>query len=90
MSADQIRYRAEVAGRQGFAHGYESLAEVREFLAAARPPVTTPAEALMKVDPSLTPEKAEAMAGGGTVPPSPVELHCGRAIGSGSAKNVGI
>lgn len=84
----QIRYRAEVTGRRGFAHSYESVEDVQHFLARARPPATSPSEALMRVDPSLTLEKAEALAGGGTVPPSPVELHngCDRAATGSSAK----
>jgi len=91
---NQIRYRAEVAGRRGFTHSYESVADVQDFLARARPPATTPAEAFMLVDPSLTRENAEALAGGdaealaggGTVPPSPVELHFCDRTATGSAK----
>lgn len=70
----QIRYRAEVAGRQAYyGYNYESVSDVHDYLARARPPPTRPAEALMAVDPSLTREEAETLADGGTVPPSPVE-----------------
>lgn len=55
------------------------MTDVRDFVAKARPPATSPAEALRKVDPSLTLEKAEALVGGGTVPSSPVEPHSSRA-----------
>lgn len=75
----QIRYRAEVAGRQGYAHNYESVADVREFIDKVRPRATTQAEALVAVDPSLSLEEAEAIAQeSGTVPSSPVEPHPSR------------
>lgn len=77
----QIRLRAEVAGRQSYAHNYESVRDVHDWLARARPPTTSQAEALMMVDPSLTVGKAEALAGSGTVPPSPVEPQSNRAEG---------
>lgn len=73
ITLNQIRYRAEVAGRQAYAHNYESVSDVRDYLAGARPPATRPAEALMTVDPSLTREEANTLADGATVPPSPVE-----------------
>ncbi|CAM9688192.1 unnamed protein product [Ectocarpus sp. 13 AM-2016] len=76
---DNIRHRAEIAGRQGYVYNYESVTDVRDFVAKARPPATSPAEALRTVDPSLTLEKAEALVGGGTVPSSPVEQHSSRA-----------
>ncbi|CAM9553422.1 unnamed protein product [Ectocarpus sp. 8 AP-2014] len=76
---NNIRHRAEIAGRQGYVYNYESVTDVRDFVAKARPPATSPAEALRTVDPSLTLEKAEALVGGGTVPSSPVEQHSSRA-----------
>lgn len=76
---EQIRHRAEIAGRQGYVYNYESVTDVRDFVAKARPPATSPAEALSTVDPSLTLEKAEALVGCSTVPSSPVEQHSSRA-----------
>ncbi|CAN0398368.1 unnamed protein product [Ectocarpus sp. 12 AP-2014] len=72
---NNIRHRAEIAGRQGYVHHYESVTDVRDFVAKARPPATSLAEALRTVDPSLSLEKAEALVGGGTIPSSPVEQH---------------
>ncbi|CAM9743420.1 unnamed protein product [Ectocarpus fasciculatus] len=72
---NNIRHRAEIAGRQGYIYNYESVTEARDFVAKARPPATSPAEALRTVDPSLTLEKAEALVGGGTVPSSPVQQN---------------
>eukprot|EP00903_Cladosiphon_okamuranus_P008131 g7831.t1 len=60
----KIRYRAEVAGRQAYAHNYESVSDVRDYLARARPLATRPAGVFMTVDPSLTREEAETLAEG--------------------------
>lgn len=76
----QVRYRAEVAGRQGYAHNYESVAGAHEFLDKVRPRATSQAEALVAVDPSLSLQEAEALADeSGTVPSSPIEPHPNRA-----------
>lgn len=72
----QIRYRAEVAGRQGCAHNYETLSSAREFIASIKPRPTSQAEALMRVDPSLTAVEAAAQAQGDfTAPSLPTESN---------------
>lgn len=75
----QVRYRAEVAGRQGYAHNYESVSGAHDFLDKVRPRATSQAEALVTVDPSLSPEEAECLADeSGTTPSSPIEPHSSR------------
>lgn len=71
----QIRYRAEVAGRHHrYAYSYESMTDAREFLNQIRPAATSQVEALMRVDPALTPEQASAAVDGAdTAPPRAAE-----------------
>ena len=47
-----------MAGRQGYARNYESVAGAHEFLDKVRPCATSQAEALVAVDPSLCIEEA--------------------------------
>lgn len=69
-----------MAGRQGYAHNYESVADAHEFLNKVRPRATSQAEALVTVDPSLPFEGAEALVDeSGTVPSSPIDPHPNRA-----------
>lgn len=69
-----------MAGRQGYAHNYESVADAHEFLDKVRPRATNQAEALVAVDPSLSFEGAEALVdASGTAPSSPIYSHPNRA-----------
>lgn len=69
-----------MAGRQGYARNYESVAGAHEFLDKVRPCATSQAEALVAVDPSLCIEEAQVLADeSDTVPSSPIEPHPDRA-----------
>lgn len=57
----QIRCRAEVTGfHHRYAYNYDSITDAQEFFNFTRPPATSQVEALMRVDPSLTPGQVAA------------------------------